>query len=77
MALKNWGALCINAVAALTFAVSGLVDWPVALSMAIGATLGGYAASGIAQRVRQASVRRAIAVIGFGSAAWMLVRGSL
>ena len=28
--LKNWGAMCINAVAAATFVVSGIVTWPVA-----------------------------------------------
>ena len=32
--LKNWGGFCMNLVAALTFAVSGIVRWPVALGMA-------------------------------------------
>jgi uncharacterized membrane protein YfcA len=51
--LKNWGGLCINFMAAVTFAFSGLVDWPVALAMAIGAAVGGYGGSRLAQRVRQ------------------------
>jgi uncharacterized membrane protein YfcA len=51
--LKNWGGLCMNAVAAITFAVSGLVNWPVALSMAIGEVSGGYLGSRTAQRVCQ------------------------
>lgn len=72
--LKNWGGLCINVVAALTFAASGLVNWPVALAMAGGATLGGYTGSGMAQRVSQATVRRAIVAIGLGSALWLLAR---
>ncbi len=72
--LKNWAGLCINLVAATTFAASGLVNWPVALAMGVGATAGGYAGSGLAQRVSQATVRRAIAVIGFGSALWLLTR---
>ena len=38
--LKNWGGLCINVAAALTFALSGLVNWPVATAMALGATSG-------------------------------------
>jgi uncharacterized membrane protein YfcA len=71
--LKNWGGLCINAVAAVTFAVSGLVNWPIAASMAVGATLGGYAGAGLAQRVRQESVRRAISAVGVAAAVWLFV----
>lgn len=71
--LKNWGGLCMNAVAAMMFAFSDIVSWPVALSMAVGATLGGYAGSRLAQRVPQAVVRRAIVFIGLGSGLWMLM----
>jgi uncharacterized membrane protein YfcA len=71
--LKNWGGLCMNAVAAITFAFSDIVNWPVALAMAVGALLGGYAGSSMAQRVRQRAVRRAIVVIGLTSGVWLLV----
>jgi uncharacterized protein len=71
--LKNWGGLCMNAVAAITFALSDIVSWPVALSMAVGATLGGFAGSRLAQRVPQSAVRRAIVLIGLGSGLWMLI----
>lgn len=71
--LKNWGGLCTNFVAAATFAVSGLVDWPVALAMAIGAAVGGYGGSRLAQRVPQDRVRQAIIVIGLGSGVWLLM----
>jgi uncharacterized membrane protein YfcA len=70
--LKNWGGLCMNAIAALLFAFSRLVDWPVALSMAAGAMVGGYAGSRVAQRVGQRVVRYAIVVIGLGSGLAML-----
>ena len=70
--LKNFGALCINAVAALTFASTSLVNWRVALAMAVGAILGGYAGSRVAQRVSQQRVRQAIIAIGFGSGIWLL-----
>jgi len=70
--LKNWGGLCINLMAALTFAVSGLVDWPVALAMALGAAIGGYGGSRLAQRVPQERVRQLIIVIGFASGIWLL-----
>lgn len=70
--LKNFGALCINVVAAVTFAMSNLVDWRVAAAMAIGAMLGGYGGSRLAQRVPQNRVRQAIIVIGFISGFWLL-----
>jgi uncharacterized membrane protein YfcA len=69
--LKNWGAACINLVAVAIFAASGIVDWPVGVAMAVGAMIGGYAGSGLAQRVGQTTVRRAIIVIGVASAAWL------
>jgi uncharacterized membrane protein YfcA len=71
--LKNWGGLCMNAVAATMFAFTDLVSWPVALAMALGATLGGYGGSRLAQRVPQVAVRRAIVVIGVASGVWLLL----
>lgn len=73
--LKNWGGLCMNAVAATAFAFSAIVNWPVALAMAVGATLGGYGGSRMAQRVPQGAVRRAIVVIGLTSGVWLMVTG--
>ncbi len=70
--LKNWGGLCANFVAAATFALSHLVNWPVALAMALGATVGGYGGSRLAQRVPQTWVRRAVVAIGFASGLWLL-----
>ncbi|MEO8453089.1 MAG: sulfite exporter TauE/SafE family protein, partial [Gemmatimonadota bacterium] len=72
--LKNWGGLCTNVVAAATFAVSGIVIWPVAGAMAVGAIAGGYGGSLMAQRVPQQRVRQAITFIGFASGIWLLIR---
>jgi uncharacterized membrane protein YfcA len=72
--LKNWGGLCINLVAALIFAVSGVVLWPLALAMAVGGIVGGYAGARLAQRVGQEAVRRAVVVIGLAAFVWLLVR---
>jgi uncharacterized membrane protein YfcA len=69
--LKNWGGLCINFVAAVMFAFSGIVDWPVALAMAVGATAGGYLASRAARRVRRSS-SGAIVSVGFAAGVWLL-----
>jgi len=71
--LKNWGGLCINITAAVTFALLGLVNWPVALAMAAGAMLGGYAGSRLAQRVKQESVRRVVIATGFIAAGWLFI----
>ena len=72
--LKNWGASCMNGVAALTFAFSGIVNWPVALAMAAGGLLGGYGGARVAQRVGQQRVRRAIVAIGLASFVFLLFR---
>ena len=72
--LKNWGALCINAVAVILFAVGGIVHWPIALTMAVGGMLGGYAGSRLAQRVGQQAVRHAIVAIGLAAFVWLLLR---
>lgn len=62
--LKNWGGLCMNAVAAVMFMFSSLVRWPVALAMAVGASSGGYIGSRVAQRVPQELVRATVVGIG-------------
>lgn len=72
--LKNWGGLCINVVAAGMFIAAGIVHWPVALAMAVGGTAGGYLGARMAQRVSQAAVRRAVAVIGLAAFVWLLFR---
>ena len=70
--LKNWGGTCINVVAVAIFAASGIVSWWIAGVMAVGAAVGGYAAAGLAQRVRQQTVRQLIIVIGLASGVWLL-----
>jgi uncharacterized membrane protein YfcA len=72
--LKNWGGLCMNAVAALTFAFSSLVSWPIALGMAAGSIGGGYVGSRAAQRTPQRYVRRAVVIIGLGGGIWLLMK---
>lgn len=73
--LKNWGGLCMNGVAAILFAFSGLVNWPVALAMAVGAVIGGYLGSRTAQRVPQQLVRNAVVAIGLISGVLLFLTG--
>lgn len=72
--LKNWGGFCMNLVATVIFSITGLVAWPLALMMAVGAVVGGYIGSRGAQRIPQQYVRTTVAVIGLGSGIWMLLR---
>jgi hypothetical protein len=72
--LKNFFAVTFNLVAIGAFIWKGLVDWPVAATMAVGSVAGGAVASRLAQRVPQKFVRGAVSVIGFVAAAWLFVQ---
>lgn len=63
-ALKTILGSLINQVAALWFIVAGLVDWPRAGVMTVGALAGYFLGSHYAQRIPQPRVRQLIAVIG-------------
>jgi uncharacterized protein len=71
--LKNFLALLFNFVAIVTFAVSGLVQWRIAVVMAIGSAVGGHYAARFAQRTNQEVMRQLIGVIGVASAVWLFV----
>jgi hypothetical protein len=73
-ALKNLLGTCINGTAVLVFIVAGKVYWPVAVVMAVGATLGGYGGARIARRMDRNLVRRIVAGIGFALAAYYFAR---
>lgn len=72
--LKNFAAVCINGVAALTFVFSGKVHWPLALLMMAAAIVGGYSGAGLAKRVGQTNVRLAVVVIGLAMGVYTLLR---
>jgi uncharacterized membrane protein YfcA len=63
--IKNFLGICINSIAVVSFALSDLVVWPIALLMAGAALIGGYAGSKSAVRVGQSVVRKSIVAIGF------------
>jgi uncharacterized membrane protein YfcA len=72
--LKNVNALCINAVAAALFIANRLVDWRIALLMAVASIIGGYAGAGTARRMGQRNVRRLVIAIGLALTLNMLLR---
>ncbi len=72
--IKNFLGVCINSVAVVCFALSGLVHWPDALLMAVAAIIGGYFGARTAKRLGRQFVRRAIALTGLTIGIVMLFR---
>jgi len=72
--LKNIAAVCINGLAALTFAVCGRVNWPIASFMIVGGVAGGYTGAGLARRLGQEAVRRFIVLIGLLISLYLFLR---
>ena len=68
-ALKNILGSLINVVAAVIFIASGLVDWPKAGVMTVGAVAGYFLGSHYSQKIPQLWVRRIVLGIGFGISA--------
>jgi len=63
--LKTILGSLLNLVAALWFIWAGLIDWPRAGIMTVGAVAGYYLGSHYSQRISQARVRQLITAIGF------------
>jgi uncharacterized membrane protein YfcA len=64
----------INGAAAACFALAGLIHWPCALSMTLGALAGGYGAVGIARRIGKMALRRFVICVGVLLSTVLLVR---
>ena len=75
-ATKNLSSTCINVIAAILFAVKGLVEWRLAAIMAAGMIFGGYAGAGTARRIGQKNVRRMVILIGLSLAGSLLIHRS-
>ncbi len=73
-AIKNLNAMFINGIAAAIFIYKGLINWPIAFVMAVGAIFGGYAGAGTARRLGQKNVRRLVILIGLTLAGKMLLK---
>jgi len=71
--LKNFAAVCINGVGALTFILYRRVDWRRAALWAVAAVGGGWGGAGLARRVGQANVRRIVIAIGLGFGVYTLL----
>ena len=63
-AIKTVLGSLINVVAAAYFVFVGLVIWPQAIAMTLGATAGYYLGSHMAQKISQQQVRNLVGIIG-------------
>jgi uncharacterized membrane protein YfcA len=72
--LKNFSAMCINTVAAVTFLVGRHVDLQLAAAMTAGAIVGGYGAAHWSRKLRPSWLRLIVIIIGFGMGSYTLVK---
>ncbi len=72
-AWKNVLATATKGVAVLYFVLAGVLVWPVAIVMAIGSWVGGYAAGTFIQRFDQRKLRWLVVAMGVGMGVALLV----
>ena len=72
-ALKVVIASVINGVAFVTFAFLGLIWWPQAILMAVGATIGGWGGATLAHFVPQRAIRWFVIAVGFGLSIYFFI----
>jgi uncharacterized protein len=63
-AMTSMLSLAINGIAGGIFIFCGLISWPYALVMALGAVLGGYGAVGVARKVGKDWIKRFVIAVG-------------
>jgi uncharacterized protein len=70
--IKTLMVSATNAVAIITFVVAGIVVWPEAILMLVGAAAGGYAGAHYAQKVDPDRVRSFVVAVGFAMSFYFL-----
>jgi uncharacterized membrane protein YfcA len=73
-AIKQAISFSANFAAAVFFAFSGLVNWPVALVMAVGALMGGALGGRLARRIKPSTLRWIVVIIGIIVGIYYLVK---
>jgi uncharacterized membrane protein YfcA len=73
-AIKTPLATIINVTAFFFFALKGLVAWPLAILMAVGAIVGGYVGARSAKRVNPRLVHYVVVAIGLLVSGWFFLK---
>jgi len=73
LAYKNLMMLIINFAALVPFIFAGVVVWPQAILMAIGALIGGYLSAKFAYKIHPNHLRRLVSATGFSMSAYFFV----
>jgi uncharacterized membrane protein YfcA len=74
-ALKQAVAFAVNVAAAVFFVFSGLVNWPLAIVMAVGALLGGTLGGKLAGKIKPSTLRWTVVTIGVVISIIYFIRG--
>ncbi len=72
--VKNLLSVTINGVAVVPFFIAGVIDWPVALLMAIFAMAGGYAGARFFRKIPSRATRAVVLCIGAGMSAYFFLK---
>ena len=72
--VKSGLSFALSAISVVTFAVAGLVVWPMAVVMMVAAVLGGYCGTWVARAIPASVVRGIVAAIGYGMSVVFLAR---
>jgi uncharacterized membrane protein YfcA len=64
----------VNTIAALVFAVRGIIRWPIAIPMVFACLAGGYWGARLVKRLDAEKARQAILLYAWGVTLWLLVR---
>ena len=73
-ALKNLTNTAVSILGVIIFAYSGLIAWPQALVMMVGAAIGGYASAYYAKRISQKLLTSAVIILGFCLSAYYFLK---
>jgi hypothetical protein len=72
--VKNLLSIVINGVAVIPFLIAGVINWPVALYMAVFAMIGGYAGARFFRRIPSKITRLIVLAIGTGMSAYFFAK---
>lgn len=64
-ALKNLTNTAVSVLGIILFSIGGLISWPEALVMMVGAAVGGYTSAYYARRISQTLLTNAVVILGF------------